>query len=153
MLERSSRAAKVFALALSAFLVFVGSCISRFLIIVTNAFMQHPVGYRALSDGLLEVVSLAIVRFNLSKPSRAPGFFASCGLSSMFLGAAFGLFPIILPAVGTTRFRSYGGSSFVAPHTLHIGLIWWSVGICLAVVYFCIFYRLFRGKVPIDNAH
>jgi cytochrome bd ubiquinol oxidase subunit I len=41
----------------SAFLVFVGSWISGFFIIVTNAWMQHPVAYRVLPNGLYEVTS------------------------------------------------------------------------------------------------
>src|SRR3954466_993957 len=41
----------------SAFLVFVGSWISGFFIIVTNAWMQHPVAYRVLSNGVYEVTS------------------------------------------------------------------------------------------------
>jgi cytochrome d ubiquinol oxidase subunit I len=41
----------------SAFLVFVGSWISGFFIIVTNAWMQHPVAYRALPDGSFELTS------------------------------------------------------------------------------------------------
>ena len=42
---------------LSAFLVFLGSWISGFFIIVTNAWMQHPVGYQLLSNGVFEVTS------------------------------------------------------------------------------------------------
>jgi len=42
---------------LSAFLVFVGSWISGFFIIVTNAWMQHPVAYRVLPNGVYEVTS------------------------------------------------------------------------------------------------
>lgn len=41
----------------SAFLVFVGSWISGFFIIVTNAWMQHPVAYRQLPDHGYEVTS------------------------------------------------------------------------------------------------
>ncbi len=41
----------------SAFLVFVGSWISGFFIIVTNAWMQHPVAYRVLPNGSFEVTS------------------------------------------------------------------------------------------------
>jgi cytochrome d ubiquinol oxidase subunit I len=40
-----------------AFLVFVGSWISGFFIIVTNAWMQHPVAYRILPNGAFEVTS------------------------------------------------------------------------------------------------
>ena len=41
----------------SAFFVFVGSWISGFFIIVTNAWMQHPVAYRILPNGVYEVTS------------------------------------------------------------------------------------------------
>ena len=41
----------------AAFLVFVGSWISGFFIIVTNAWMQHPVAYQILPNGVYEVTS------------------------------------------------------------------------------------------------
>ena len=41
----------------SAFLVFLGSWISGFFIIVTDAWMQHPVAYRVLPNGTYEVSS------------------------------------------------------------------------------------------------
>ncbi len=41
----------------SAFLVFVGSWISGFFIIVTDAWMQHPVAYHLLPNGVYEVTS------------------------------------------------------------------------------------------------
>jgi cytochrome bd ubiquinol oxidase subunit I len=41
----------------AAFLVFLGSWISGFFIIVANAWMQHPVGYRLLPNGVYEVSS------------------------------------------------------------------------------------------------
>src|SRR6476660_2297556 len=41
----------------SAFLVFLGSWISGFFIIVTNAWMQHPVAYQVLPNGSFEVTS------------------------------------------------------------------------------------------------
>jgi cytochrome d ubiquinol oxidase subunit I len=41
----------------AAFMVFVGSWISGFFIVVTNAWMQHPVAYRLLPNGSFEVTS------------------------------------------------------------------------------------------------
>ena len=38
-------------------MVWLGSWISGFFIIVTDAWMQHPVAYRMLSDGKFEVTS------------------------------------------------------------------------------------------------
>jgi len=41
----------------AGFLVFLGSWLSGFFIIVTNAWMQHPVAYERLADGSFQVVS------------------------------------------------------------------------------------------------
>jgi len=49
---------------LSAFLVFLGSWISGFFIIVTNAWMQHPVSYTLLPNGTYEVASFWALLFN-----------------------------------------------------------------------------------------
>ncbi|SRR5579875_4910 len=43
---------------LATFMVFLGSWLSGFFIIATNAWMQHPVGYRIASDGAVELNSL-----------------------------------------------------------------------------------------------
>jgi cytochrome d ubiquinol oxidase subunit I len=42
---------------LAAFLVFLGSWLSGFFIIATNAWMQHPVGYRIKPGGAIELTS------------------------------------------------------------------------------------------------
>ena len=49
---------------LSAFLVFLGSWISGFFIIVTNAWMQHPVGYKLLPNGVYAVTSITQLLLN-----------------------------------------------------------------------------------------
>jgi cytochrome d ubiquinol oxidase subunit I len=49
---------------LSAVMVFIGSWISGFFIIVTNAWMQHPVGYKLLPNGVYEVASFRELLFN-----------------------------------------------------------------------------------------
>ena len=41
----------------TAFMVWLGSWISGFFIIVTNAWMQHPVAYRVMANGMFEVTS------------------------------------------------------------------------------------------------
>ena len=48
----------------SAFAVFVGSWISGYFIIVTDAWMQHPVSYRVLANGSYEVISFWQLLFN-----------------------------------------------------------------------------------------
>jgi cytochrome bd ubiquinol oxidase subunit I len=49
---------------LSAFMVFLGSWLSGFFIIATNAWMQHPTGYQTMPDGSIALTSLAGLIFN-----------------------------------------------------------------------------------------
>lgn len=48
----------------SAVMVFVGSWLSGYFIIVTNAFMQHPVGHALTAKGTLELVDIAAYLLN-----------------------------------------------------------------------------------------
>ncbi|WP_263358600.1 cytochrome d ubiquinol oxidase subunit II [Acidicapsa ligni] len=113
-------------------------------------YLSHPI---AFIFPFMAFACLVVLRFSLSKGLQFSCFLASCGyLSSMFLGAAFGIFPVILPSVGIHGKDLTIDQALSAPHTLRVGLVWWSVGICLAVMYFCIVYRLFRGKVSVDDA-
>jgi cytochrome bd ubiquinol oxidase subunit II len=114
-----------------------------------HGYLRHPV---AFGFPLIAAGCLVAIRLNLSKVSKLPGFLASAGyLSSMFLGAAFGLFPTVLPTVGTHGTDLTIEQALAAPHTLHVGLFWWSAGFCLAIMYFSIVYWLFRGKVPLND--
>jgi cytochrome d ubiquinol oxidase subunit I len=49
---------------LSAVMVFLGSWLSGYFIVVTNAFMQHPVGYARSPGGRLELVDATSYLFN-----------------------------------------------------------------------------------------
>jgi len=49
---------------LAALAVAVGSWLSAYFILVTNAFMQHPVGYRIAEDGSLSIDSLSAYLLN-----------------------------------------------------------------------------------------
>ena len=49
---------------LAALAVAVGSWLSGYFIIVTNAFMQHPVGYHVEADGLMGIESLGTYLLN-----------------------------------------------------------------------------------------
>ncbi len=48
----------------SAVMVFLGSWLSGWFIVVTNAFMQHPVGYAIAEDGRLELASFGAYLWN-----------------------------------------------------------------------------------------
>jgi cytochrome d ubiquinol oxidase subunit II len=105
----------------------------------------HPADFVA-PIGVL--AGLFLMRPGLPARSRLKSFLGSClYLTSMLVGACLGLFPVLLPSDTASGHDLTIASAISSPHTLHIGLIWWSFGILLALLYFSIVYWLFRGKV------
>jgi len=78
-------------------------------------------------------------------------FLCSClYLSCMLLGAAIALYPRLLPSSNNPGRDITVEKALAGPHTLRIGLLWWAFGMCLALTYFIIVYRMFRGKVRLE---
>jgi cytochrome d ubiquinol oxidase subunit I len=80
----------------SAVAVMIGSWISAWFIIVTNAFMQHPVGHRVLPDGTIVLESLGVY---LTNPWAIPQFFHT--ILGSILTASF-----VVTSVGAFYFLS-----------------------------------------------
>ncbi len=79
-------------------------------------------------------------------------FGCSCAyLSMMLVGAAVALYPRLLPATTGLQYDITIDRALSGPHTLHVGLIWWTFGILLALIYFVVVYRMFRGKVSLES--
>ena len=113
-----------------------------------NNYKGNPVAYLV---PLAVVVCLVAINRTITVKSRLPAFLASCGyLVAMLVGAATGLFPVLLPAVGTAGQDITIARAISGAYTLRVGLVWWSIGMCLALTYFVTIYWLFRGKVPTD---
>jgi cytochrome d ubiquinol oxidase subunit II len=67
----------------------------------------------------------------------------------MLAGACWGLYPVLLPATtgaanDITLTRAISG-----PHTLAVGLAWWTFGMVLAIGDEVFVYSRFRGKADI----
>lgn len=67
-------------------------------------------------------------------------------IAAMLMGAAFMLYPALLPATNPsyslTIYNARTGS-----YSLSVGLIWWLIGVVLALGYFTFVYRSFRGRI------
>jgi cytochrome d ubiquinol oxidase subunit II len=111
-------------------------------------YKAHPLDF---TFPIAVIAGLGFMRFALGRATRRPAFLGSClYLFAMLAGAAAGLFPVMLPTVGTGGHDMTIATAIAGPHTLRVGLVWWSFGTALAIMYFCIVYWLFRGKVPTD---
>jgi len=108
-------------------------------------YRTHPLDFLA---PILVVLSLGVIWSAIRARKALRGFLGSCVyLAAMLSGAAAGLYPALLPSVGGAGRDLTVARAIASPHTLHIGLVWWTIGMLLALMYFSIVYWLFRGKV------
>ena len=149
-----SRRARGVALVLWPALFFLTVCS-----LVTTYFIQPSVleNYKRHSVGLLipiaVVVSLGLMVWATPKGKEKLAFAASClYIAAMLVGAAFALYPVVLPARTDPAYSLTIYNTAAGHHGLRVGLIWWSVGTVLALTYFVFLYRKFRGKVTLEGA-
>jgi cytochrome bd ubiquinol oxidase subunit II len=108
--------------------------------------------YRRLPVLYVIPAAVALSLFNMRraslKGSERGAFFSSCAyLIFMLVGAAAAVYPNLLlsttdPVLNITVQNAHSGQ-----HSLSIGLIWWGLGMAIAIGYFVFVYRMFRGKV------
>jgi cytochrome bd ubiquinol oxidase subunit II len=113
-----------------------------------RSFNERPYGYVL---PLLAVAGLAgMVYFDLRGRDR--GAFLSSGayILGMLTSTVFGVYPNVLPAVDPANSLTIQNAS-ASTYGMTVGLVWWSIGIVLAAVYFIVIYRLFRGKVRLED--
>jgi cytochrome bd ubiquinol oxidase subunit I len=116
---------------------------------VLSNYRSHPVLF--VIPVVVALALLGIIHF-LRKESDHKAFTCSClYLGSMLVGAAVALYPCLLPSSDDPARDITTQKALAGPHTLHIGLVWWAFGMCLALTYFVIVYRMFAGKSDARN--
>ena len=114
-----------------------------------NNYFQYPATF-VIPFGV--VGSLAAI-WVLNRNDRPVGaFLSSCSyLFFMLVGACWGLYPTLLPATtGAGRDITLKGA-ISGPHTLAVGLVWWTVGMTLATGYTVFVYSKFRGRTEVHT--
>jgi cytochrome d ubiquinol oxidase subunit II len=69
----------------------------------------------------------------------------------MLVGAAFALYPMVLLASTDPAYNLTIENTKTGAHGMMVGLVWWSIGIVIAVAYFIFIYRMFRGKIDLEG--
>lgn len=114
-------------------------------------FNKYPLGW------LIPVVvfgSLAAIKYFHANNNDKFTFLSSCGyLIGMLVGAVFSVYPNVLPASTGEQFSLTIYNASAGEYGLQVGLIWWPIGISIAVAYFVLLYRTFSGKVNLDSEH
>lgn len=88
--------------------------------------------------------------FNFKGRDQASFLSSSAYILGMLTSTVFAIYPDVLPAVDPANSLTIYNASASA-YGLAVGLVWWSIGMVLAAVYFVLIYRLFRGKVRLDD--
>lgn len=97
---------------------------------------------------LAVLISLAVAGLQLSKGNDKAAFVASSVyIAAMLSGAAFGLYPYVLPASTKPEYSLTIHNTAAPAYGLSVGIIWWAIGMVLVLAYFTFVYRLFKGKV------
>ena len=116
---------------------------------VIDNFMKWPIGY------LIPVVVVAslIYLFVAQRAKNDKGaFLASCGyIVGMLVGAAFALYPVVLPATTDPNYSLTIHNTATGAHGMAVGFVWWGISMVLATIYFVFVYRMFRGKVRVEE--
>jgi len=112
-------------------------------------YRSYPV---ALAVPVVVLLALFGIRYFSGKSDDRKAFACSCAyLTVMLVGAAIALYPRLLPSSSDASRDITIQNALSGPHTLHVGLLWWAFGMCLALMYFVIVYRMFKGKVSLES--
>ena len=112
---------------------------------VLDNFEQYPVGWFLPLAVLAGLVGMAMFR---ARRNERAAFLSSClYIAAMLGGAAFALYPVLLPASTDAGYSLTIHNTAAQDYGLRIGIIWWTIGIALALGYFTYLFRSFSGKI------
>jgi len=112
-------------------------------------YYKWPIGFII---PVIVIGSLLFTFFSLKKKNDKGAFLGSCGyIVGMLVGAAFALYPNVLPASTDPNYSLTIYNTATGAHGMAVGFVWWSIGIVFALCYFVFIYRMFRGKVKLGE--
>jgi cytochrome d ubiquinol oxidase subunit II len=116
---------------------------------VLDNYKQHAIGF---AIPVLVFGSLAVMMHAILKRADKIAFVASAlFIVGMLVGAAFALYPVVLPASTDPALNLTIYNTAAGHHGLSVGLIWWILGMVLALGYFTLLFRMFKGKVRLEG--
>jgi cytochrome d ubiquinol oxidase subunit II len=120
---------------------------------VLDNYKQHFIGFLIPA---LVYAALALMIYAMRKgPDRRmekTAFVASAlYIVGMLVGAAFALYPVVLPASTDPALNLTIYNTAAGQHGLTVGLTWWILGMILALAYFTLLFRMFKGKVRLEG--
>ena len=113
-----------------------------------ESYNQLPIGY------ILPLIAIAgaagMILFSIRGRDQAAFLSSGAYIVGMLTSTVYGVYPRVLPAVNLENSLTISNAAS-SQYSQTVGLIWWSIGMVLAATYFIIIYRLFRGKVSLED--
>jgi cytochrome d ubiquinol oxidase subunit II len=143
--NRAHAAASVLWWLVAGFTVIVTFTTFRLLPFGLMRFRVHPFGF---VFPLLAIAGLLGVKLSLRAKQEVLAFAGSCAyIIGMLTSVTFTLYPKVLPATTVLVNNLTVANAQADDYGLKIGLIWWLIGMSLAVSYTVFSYRNFAGKI------
>jgi cytochrome d ubiquinol oxidase subunit II len=117
---------------------------------ILDNYYALPIGW--LIPAVVAASLGAIKYFNATGHDKFAFLSSSVYLAMMLGGAVYGLYPNVLPALDPAHSLTIENAKAGA-YGLSVGLIWWPIGIIIALGYFTFLFRTFKGKVAADGPH
>ncbi len=116
---------------------------------VLENYKNHAIGFLI---PVLVFGALAVMMHGILKGADKMAFVASSlYIVGMLVGAAFALYPVVLPSSSDPALNLTIYNTAAGLHGLTVGLIWWIPGMILALGYFTLLFRMFKGKVRLEG--
>ena len=151
--EMNARARKVVSVAWFALVIVTIASLAAVLNVrptILDNYYFLPIGW-LIPVGV--IASLAAIKYFNTKGDDKKAFLASSVYLAMMLGGAvYGLYPNVLPAIDP-QYSLTVHNAKAGAYGLSVGVIWWSIGIVIAIGYFTFLFRTFQGKVVVGEDH
>lgn len=116
---------------------------------VLDNFRRWPAG---LGIPLAVAASLAVMAVAAHRGRERAAFGASAAyLATMLVGAAFALYPVLLPSSDDPARSLTVAAAATGGHAMRVAAIWWPVAFLLVAATFTHLYRTFRGKLSASD--
>jgi cytochrome bd ubiquinol oxidase subunit II len=112
--------------------------------------------YRATIAGVAFPMLVTAALFGMfyfrAKGNDKAAFLSSCAyIVGMLGGVAYATYPVLLPSTTDPAYAITVHNAAAPSYGLKVGVVWWSIGMAIAIGYFIYLYRSFKGKVSLEG--
>ncbi len=111
-------------------------------------FTEHLWGFIFPFLGVLGLVGM--IHHNRTNQDIRAFLSSTTFIAGMLASTAFGLFPNVLPASTDPKHSLTVYNTIAHEYGLGVGLVWWTIGIVIALGYFIYLFYSFRGKIKLS---